>query len=57
MSEAKVRVAVAGAGMFGRNHLRVIRESGRTLLLDREEMLELAQQHKIAIVGYPPEEV
>jgi len=28
MSDAKVRVAVAGAGMFGRNHLRVIRESG-----------------------------
>lgn len=28
MSDVKVRVAVAGAGMFGRNHLRVIRESG-----------------------------
>lgn len=28
MSEEKVRVAVAGAGAFGKNHLRVIRESG-----------------------------
>lgn len=28
MSDVNVRVAVAGAGMFGRNHLRVIRESG-----------------------------
>ncbi len=28
MSEVKIRVAVAGAGVFGRNHLRVIRETG-----------------------------
>ncbi len=28
MSEIRPRVAVAGAGAFGRNHLRVIRESG-----------------------------
>jgi len=28
MSDLKIRVAVAGAGMFGKNHLRVIRESG-----------------------------
>lgn len=32
-------------------------DAGRTLLLDRDEMLELAERHKIAIVGYPPEEV
>lgn len=28
MSDSKIRVAVAGAGVFGKNHLRVIRESG-----------------------------
>jgi hypothetical protein len=27
-------------------------EAGRTLLLDREEMLELADRHKLAIAGY-----
>ncbi|MEO7144317.1 MAG: Gfo/Idh/MocA family oxidoreductase [Bryobacteraceae bacterium] len=29
---SKIRIAVAGAGSFGRNHLRVIRESGRAEL-------------------------
>jgi len=32
MSETRPRVAVVGAGAFGRNHLRVIRESGRAEL-------------------------
>lgn len=32
-------------------------DAGRTLLLDRDEMFSLAEQHRIAIVGYPPEEV
>lgn len=32
MSEVRPRVAVVGAGAFGRNHLRVIRESGRAEL-------------------------
>ena len=31
-------------------------DAGRTLLLDRDEMLELAEQAKIAVVGMPPEE-
>lgn len=31
-------------------------DAGRTLLLDRDEMLELAERHKIAIVGHPPAE-
>lgn len=32
MSEVKIPVGVCGAGAFGRNHLRVIRESGRAAL-------------------------
>jgi len=32
-------------------------DAGRTLLLDREEMLELAARHSIAVVGCAPEEV
>ncbi len=32
MSESELLVGVAGAGAFGRNHLRVIRESGRAEL-------------------------
>lgn len=32
MSETKLLMGVAGAGAFGRNHLRVIRESGRAEL-------------------------
>jgi len=32
-------------------------DAGRTLLLDREEFFDLANRHKIAIVGYKPEEV
>ena len=31
-------------------------DAGRTLLLDRDEMLDLAERHKIAIVGHPPAE-
>lgn len=31
-------------------------DAGRTLLLDKDEMLALAAQHDISIVGYPPEE-
>jgi DUF1009 family protein len=31
-------------------------DAGLTLLLDRDEMLELANRHKIAVVGYPPED-
>jgi UDP-2,3-diacylglucosamine hydrolase len=31
-------------------------DAGRTLLLDKEEMLALAATHGIAIAGYPPEE-
>ncbi len=31
-------------------------DAGRTLLLDKEEMLELAARHGISIIGYPPEE-
>ncbi|HEY3442570.1 MAG TPA: UDP-2,3-diacylglucosamine diphosphatase LpxI [Paludibaculum sp.] len=31
-------------------------DAGRTLLLDRDEMFELAERHKIAIVGHPPAE-
>lgn len=30
-------------------------EAGRTLLLDKEEMLELADRHKLCVVGYRPE--
>jgi hypothetical protein len=30
-------------------------EAGRTLLLDKEEMLELANRHQLAIAGYRPE--
>ncbi len=32
-------------------------DSGRTLLLDKEQMLDRANQAKIAIVGYPPLEL
>lgn len=31
-------------------------DAGRTLLLDRRELLDAANQARIAIVGYPPEE-
>jgi hypothetical protein len=31
-------------------------DAGRTLMLDREEMLRAADAAGIAIVGYPPEE-
>lgn len=31
-------------------------DAGRTLLLDRSEMLALADRHGIAVAGYPPEE-
>jgi predicted dehydrogenase len=49
MSEVKVRVAVAGAGVFGRNHLRVIRESGQAELagvfdLDAAKAQAVAQE-------------
>jgi DUF1009 family protein len=53
-------VPVAGPGTIrtmietGATALAV--DAGRTLLLDREEMLALADQHGIAIVGCPPEE-
>ena len=30
-------------------------DAGRTLLLDREEMLKLANEHEIAIIGYEVE--
>ena len=30
-------------------------DAGRTLLLDREEMIERANEYKIAIAGYEPE--
>jgi DUF1009 family protein len=29
-------------------------DAGRTLLLDKEEMLRRADEAKLAIVGYPP---
>jgi DUF1009 family protein len=32
-------------------------DSGRTLLLDKDEMLGRANEAKIAIVGYPPLEL
>ncbi len=53
-------VPVAGPGTIrtmietGTTALAV--DAGRTLLLDRDEMLSLADQHGIAIAGYPPEE-
>ncbi|WP_321474380.1 UDP-2,3-diacylglucosamine diphosphatase LpxI domain-containing protein [uncultured Paludibaculum sp.] len=53
-------VPVAGPGTIqtmaetGTTALAV--DAGRTLLLDKDEMLALAAQHDIAIVGYPPEE-
>lgn len=31
-------------------------DAGRTLLLDKDELLELAARHRISITGYPPEE-
>jgi DUF1009 family protein len=31
-------------------------DAGRTLLLDRDELIELAGKYKIAVVGYQPEE-
>ena len=31
-------------------------DAGRTLLLDRDEMLDLSERHKIANVGHPPAE-
>lgn len=31
-------------------------DAGRTLLLDKDELLALAAQHDISIIGYPPEE-
>jgi DUF1009 family protein len=52
-------VPVAGPGTIrtmietGTTALAV--DAGRTLLLDREEMLALANQHNIAILGCPPE--
>ncbi len=54
-------VPVAGPGTIrtmietGTTALAV--DAGRTLLLDKAEMLELAAKHKIAVAGYPPEEV
>lgn len=52
-------VPVAGPGTIrtmietGTTALAV--DAGRTLLLDRDEMLALANQHNIAILGCPPE--
>jgi DUF1009 family protein len=31
-------------------------DAGRTLLLDREEMLRRAEANGIAVIGYPPED-
>lgn len=44
------RIAVVGAGAFGRNHLRVIRDSGRAVLaavldIDRERATAAAQEY------------
>jgi DUF1009 family protein len=53
-------VPVVGAGTIpvmietGTTALAV--DAGRTLMLDREEMLKAADAAGIAIVGYPPEE-
>ncbi|MBI5282118.1 MAG: Gfo/Idh/MocA family oxidoreductase [Candidatus Solibacter usitatus] len=49
MSDVLPRVAVAGAGVFGRNHLRVIRETGHAELagvfdLDRDRARAAAQE-------------
>jgi len=38
------------------NTTAVAVDAGRTLLLDKEEMLTQAREARIAIVGYPPEE-
>lgn len=38
------------------NTTAVAVDAGRTLLLDKDEMLEQARQARIAIAGYPPEE-
>jgi len=52
-------VPVAGPGTIrtmaetGATALAV--DAGRTLLLDRDEMLALADQHGITVIGYPPE--
>lgn len=52
-------VPVAGPGTIrtmietGATALAV--DAGRTLLLDRDEMLALADEHGIAVAGYPPE--
>jgi UDP-2,3-diacylglucosamine hydrolase len=34
----------------------IVLDAGKTLLLDRDEMLELADKHGIAIVGMPPDQ-
>lgn len=53
-------VPVAGPGtirtMMQTNTTALAVDAGRTLLLDREEMLDLAGQAKISVIGYPPEE-
>ena len=38
------------------NTTAVAVDAGRTLLLDKDEMLGQAREARIAIVGYPPEE-
>jgi hypothetical protein len=52
-------VPVAGPGtvraMIETGTTALAVEAGRTLLLDKEEMFELADRHKIAIAGYRPE--
>jgi DUF1009 family protein len=54
-------VPVAGPGtiqtMLDTGTTALAVDAGRTLLLDRGDLLALADQHGISIIGYPPEEV
>ena len=52
----KPRIAVAGAGAFGRNHLRIIHRSERAELagvfdLNRERAAEAAEPYGCAVFG------
>lgn len=56
MTQTPVRVALAGAGAFGRNHLRVIRECPGAELaglfdIDRDRAAEAAREHNCPAFG------
>ncbi|HPT28248.1 MAG TPA: Gfo/Idh/MocA family oxidoreductase [Bryobacteraceae bacterium] len=53
MSETRPRVAVVGAGAFGRNHLRVIRESGLAELAGVYDLDPQRRQAAAAEFGCP----